>query len=116
MRLGSLLLLVVVYGQYVIGRRRRYLEAGVFSASGGVVCHMVVSSVSSHTAPTHPQGGGRGVWTIPEGSPSDPGNLRKIKVFDACTALAAGQLRKREPQLMFSPRALPRIHRGPTND
>ena len=50
----------------------------------------------------HPStGGGRGVWTIPEGSPSDPGNLRKINVFDACTALAAGQLRKREPQLVL---------------
>ena len=37
LRLWSLLLLVVLYGQYVIGRRRRYLEAGVFSSSGDFV-------------------------------------------------------------------------------
>ena len=101
MGLGSFLLLVVLNSVNVVGRERRYLEGWVFTSSGGFVCCMVVSSMSSHTAPTHPQGGGRGVWTIPEGSPSDPGNLRKIKVFDACTALAAGQLRKREPQLVL---------------
>ena len=36
-RLGSFLLLVVLYGVYVVGRERRYLEAGVFSSSGGLV-------------------------------------------------------------------------------
>ena len=29
--------LVVVYGVYVVGRQRRYLEAGVLSSSGGLV-------------------------------------------------------------------------------
>ena len=28
---------VVLYGVYVTGRQRRYLEAGVFSSSGGFV-------------------------------------------------------------------------------
>ena len=37
LRLGSFLLLVVLYGLYVVGRERRYLEAGVFSSSGGLV-------------------------------------------------------------------------------
>ena len=36
LRLGSFLL-VVLYGVYVVGRERRYLEAGVFSSSGGLV-------------------------------------------------------------------------------
>ena len=31
------LFLVVLYGVYVVGRQRRYLEAGVFSFSGGFV-------------------------------------------------------------------------------
>ena len=37
MRLESFLLLVVLYGVYVVGRERRYLEALVFSSSGGLV-------------------------------------------------------------------------------
>ena len=37
LRLGSFLLVVVLYGVYVVGRERRYLEAGVFSSSGGLV-------------------------------------------------------------------------------
>ena len=37
MRLGSFLLLVVLYGVNVVGRERRYLEAGVLSSSGGLV-------------------------------------------------------------------------------
>ena len=36
-RLGYFLLLVILYGVYVVGRERRYLEAGVFSSSGGFV-------------------------------------------------------------------------------
>ena len=36
LRLGSFLLLVV-YGVYVVGRQRRYLEAGVFSSAGDLV-------------------------------------------------------------------------------
>ena len=36
-RLESFLLLVVLYGVYVVGRERRYLEAGLFSSSGGFV-------------------------------------------------------------------------------
>ena len=36
-RLESFLLLVVLYGVYVVGRERRYLEAWVFSSSGGIV-------------------------------------------------------------------------------
>ena len=35
--LGSLLLLVVLYGLYVVRRERRYLEAGVFSSFGGLL-------------------------------------------------------------------------------
>ena len=35
LRLGSFLLLVVLYGVYVVGRERRYLEAWIFSSSGG---------------------------------------------------------------------------------
>ena len=31
------LFLVVLYGVYEVGRQRRYLEAGVFSFSGGFV-------------------------------------------------------------------------------
>jgi hypothetical protein len=34
LRLGSFLLLVVLYIVYAVGRERRYLEAGVFSSSG----------------------------------------------------------------------------------
>ena len=34
LRLGSFLLLVVLYGVYVVGRERVYLEAGVLSSSG----------------------------------------------------------------------------------
>ena len=30
-------LLVALYSVYVVGRQRRYLEAGVFSSSGGLV-------------------------------------------------------------------------------
>ena len=37
LRLESFLLLVVLYGVYVVGRERRYLEAGVFSSSGVLV-------------------------------------------------------------------------------
>jgi hypothetical protein len=37
LRLESFLLLVVWYGVYVVGRQRRYIEAGVFSSSGGLV-------------------------------------------------------------------------------
>ena len=37
LRLGSFLLLVVFYAVYVVGRERRYLKAGVFSSSGGLV-------------------------------------------------------------------------------
>ena len=37
LRLGSFLLLVVLYGLYVVGRERRYLEAEVFSSSGRLV-------------------------------------------------------------------------------
>ena len=33
----SFLLLVVLYGVYVVGRQRRYLEAVIFSCSGGLV-------------------------------------------------------------------------------
>ena len=36
LRLGSVVLVVVLYGVYVLGRERRYLEAGVFSSSGPV--------------------------------------------------------------------------------
>ena len=39
-RLESFLLLVVSYGVYIVRRERRYLEAGVFSFSGGVVWHV----------------------------------------------------------------------------
>ena len=38
LRLRSFLLLVVLYGVYAVGRERRYLEAGVFSSSGGLRC------------------------------------------------------------------------------
>ena len=31
------LFLVVLYGVYIVGRKRKYLEAGVFSSSGGLV-------------------------------------------------------------------------------
>ena len=34
---GFCLLLVVLYGVYVLGRESRYLEAGIFSSSGGLV-------------------------------------------------------------------------------
>ena len=37
LRLGSSLLLVVLYGLYVVRRERKYLEAGVFSSSDGLV-------------------------------------------------------------------------------
>ena len=37
LRLGTFLLLVVLYGVYTVGRQRMYLEAGVFSAPGGFV-------------------------------------------------------------------------------
>ena len=37
LRLESFLLLVVLYGVYVVGREREYLEAGVFSSSCGHV-------------------------------------------------------------------------------
>ena len=37
LRLRSFLLLVVLYGVYVVGRERRYLEAWIFSSSGGFV-------------------------------------------------------------------------------
>ena len=37
MRLGSSLLLVVLYGVYVVARERTYFEAGVLSSSGGLV-------------------------------------------------------------------------------
>ena len=37
LRLGSFLLQVVLYDVYVVERERRYLEAGVFSSSGGLV-------------------------------------------------------------------------------
>ena len=37
LRLGSFLLLVVLEGVYVVGRQRAYLEAGIFSSSGGLV-------------------------------------------------------------------------------
>ena len=36
-RLESFLLLVVLYGVHGVGRERRYLEARVFSSSGGLV-------------------------------------------------------------------------------
>ena len=36
-RLGSFLILVVLYGVYVVWRQRRYLEAEIFSSSGGLV-------------------------------------------------------------------------------
>ena len=36
-RLESFLLLVVLHGVCVVGRHRMYLEAGVFSFSGGLV-------------------------------------------------------------------------------
>ena len=36
-RLESFLLLVVLYGVWVVGRHLMYLEAGVFSFSGGLV-------------------------------------------------------------------------------
>ena len=37
LRLGSFLLLVVLYGVYVVGRERKYLEASVFPSSGGLL-------------------------------------------------------------------------------
>ena len=37
LRLASFLLLVVLYGVCVVVRQRRYLEAEVFSSSGGLV-------------------------------------------------------------------------------
>ena len=37
MRLVSFLLLVVLYGVYAVGNEHRYVEAGVFSSSGGLV-------------------------------------------------------------------------------
>ena len=37
LRLGSFLLQVVLYDVYVVERERKYLEAWVFSSSGGVV-------------------------------------------------------------------------------
>ena len=43
LRLGSFLLLVVLYGLYVARREQRYLEAGVFCSSGGVVWRVVGS-------------------------------------------------------------------------
>ena len=40
MRLGSFLLLVVVYGAQVVERQRRYFEALDFSSSGVLVWHV----------------------------------------------------------------------------
>ena len=37
LRLGFVLLLVVLHGVCVAGRQRRYLEAEVFSSSGGLL-------------------------------------------------------------------------------
>ena len=37
LRAGSFLLLVLLYNVYVVGRERMYLEAWVFSSSGGLV-------------------------------------------------------------------------------
>ena len=39
-RLRYFLLLVILYGVYVVGRERRYLEAGVFFSSGGLEWHV----------------------------------------------------------------------------
>jgi hypothetical protein len=46
LRLASFLLLVVLYGVCVVVRQRRYLEAEVFSSSGGLVWR-VCSSASA---------------------------------------------------------------------
>ena len=40
LRLGSFLLLVVVYGAQVVERQRRYFEALDFSSSGVLVWHV----------------------------------------------------------------------------
>ena len=37
LRLGSIRLQVVLYDVYVVGRERRYFEAGVFSYFGGLL-------------------------------------------------------------------------------
>ena len=37
LRLVSFSLLVVLYGVCLVKRQRRYLEAGIFSSSGGLV-------------------------------------------------------------------------------
>ena len=66
MRLGSVLLLVVLYCLYVVGRELRYLEAGVFSSSGGLVCRVHIRDQLDHSrsgcaGPSilrFPQGGG----------------------------------------------------------
>ena len=40
LRLGSFLILVVLYGVYVVGREPMCLEAWVFSSSGDLVWHV----------------------------------------------------------------------------
>ena len=37
LRLGCLLILVVLYGLYTVGREHRYLEARIFSSVGDLV-------------------------------------------------------------------------------
>ena len=44
LRLGSFLLHVVLYDVYVVGRERRYLEAGIFSCSEVPTTHTPFSS------------------------------------------------------------------------
>ena len=46
LRLGFVLLLMVLHGVYVVGRKPRYLEAGVLSSSGGLVQRVCNQSVS----------------------------------------------------------------------
>ena len=66
MRLVSFLLLVVLYSVYVVGRERRYLEAGFFSSSGGLVCRVHIRDQLDHSRSgcarpsilRFPQGGG----------------------------------------------------------
>ena len=40
LRLGSVLPVGILYGVYAVERERRYLEAGVFSSSGGLAWHV----------------------------------------------------------------------------
>ena len=50
LRLGSGLLLAVLFAAYVVGRQRRYLEAGFSFPSGGPVCSVGLRSMNRNLA------------------------------------------------------------------